>query len=174
LRLMIKTMADYDKGPIAVRYPRGSGFGVELTELKPLEIGKGEVIVEGTDLTIVAVGGMVKVAVDLSSKLKEKGIQAEVINARFVKPLDKELLLKSFKKTGKVLTMEDNVLAGGFGSAILELIEKENLMKEVTVKSIGYPDEFIEHGTIKQLHEDFGLTAVKAFDFVLKNFEVKK
>jgi 1-deoxy-D-xylulose-5-phosphate synthase len=123
-----------------------------------LEIGRGEVLMDGDDLAVIAVGVTVYPAVEASRLLAEKGIRATVINARFVKPLDRELILKAASRTGVLLTVEENALAGGFGSAILELLESAGMF-DVRVKRIGIPDRFIEHGSQAQLRADLGLDA---------------
>ena len=158
LRHMLKT-AIYSGCPISLRYPRGAGYGVEMDrELKQLPIGKGEILVEGSDLTIVAVGSTVHPALEAAAQLKQKGIFASVVNARFIKPLDGELILTQAKKTGCIVTVEENALLGGFGSAVLELISDAG-MTGVRVKRIGLPDAFIEQGTQSQLRANLGLDA---------------
>lgn len=158
LQHMLKTAICSDL-PIALRYPRGAGYGVTMNqELKCLEIGKGELLEEGSDLAIVAIGATVRPALEATQMLLGKGIRAAVINARFVKPLDRELILEWTKKTGCVVTVEENALQGGFGSAVLELLADEGLT-DVRVKRIGIPDRYIEHGTQAQLRADLGLDA---------------
>ncbi len=156
------------KGPIAVRYPRGAGVGVSLDwELKQIPIGSGELLREGKDLVIVAIGHTVYPALEAAEKLAAEDISAAVINARFVKPLDEELILTWAKKTGKVVTVEENTLLGGFGSAVLELLAQKEIF--IPVKRIGLPDKFIEHGAPSLLREKYGLEArglveaIKAF-----------
>jgi len=156
LQHMLKT-AVYHGRPISLRYPRGAGYGVPLDqELKRLEIGKGELLQDGSDVSILAIGSTVYPALDAARLLKERGISAAVINARFVKPLDRELILAEAAKTGVLITVEENSLMGGFGSAVLELIADEGLT-EVRVKRIGIPDRFIEQGSQAQLRTDLGL-----------------
>lgn len=158
LRHMLKT-AIYSGCPISLRYPRGAGYGVEMDrELKQLPIGKGEILVEGSDLTIVAVGSTVHPALEAAAQLKQRGIFASVVNARFIKPLDSELILTQAKKTGCIVTVEENALLGGFGSAVLELISDAGITG-VRVKRIGLPDAFIEQGTQSQLRANLGLDA---------------
>ncbi|HJV35691.1 1-deoxy-D-xylulose-5-phosphate synthase [Geomonas sp.] len=158
LQHMLKT-AVYSGRPVALRYPRGAGYGVAMDqELKELEIGKGELIAEGDDLTLVAIGSTVYPALEAAKMLKEKGISAAVVNARFVKPLDSELILAQAKKTGCIVTVEENALQGGFGSAVLEAISDAGLTS-VRVKRIGIPDSFIEHGSQAQLRSDLGIDA---------------
>ena len=123
-----------------------------------LEIGKGEIVADGDDLTIVAIGVSVQPALQAAKLLKERGIAASVINARFVKPLDRGLILAEAKRTGFLLTVEENALQGGFGSAILELLEEERVT-DVRIKRLGIPDRFIEHGSQAQLRKELGLDA---------------
>ncbi|MBU0672824.1 MAG: 1-deoxy-D-xylulose-5-phosphate synthase, partial [Candidatus Margulisbacteria bacterium] len=163
--------ATMHQGPISLRYPRGSGPGVELeSEFKQLEIGKGEVVFKSVDsrtqnverrILLIAIGSMVYMAVEAAKLLEKEGIAAKVINARFVKPLDKELILTEAKSAGKVVTVEEGVLEGGFGSAVLELLTEEGI--SVPVKRIGLPSKFIEQGTRAELFEIYGLTAEKIF-----------
>jgi len=156
LQHMVKTAVYHDR-PIALRYPRGAGYGVTLDqELKAIEIGKGELLKEGSDLSIVAIGSTVYPALEAADLLRERGISASVVNARFAKPLDRELILAEAAKTGVLVTVEENALMGGFGSAVLELISDEGLT-EVRLKRIGIPDAFIEQGSQAQLRADLGL-----------------
>jgi 1-deoxy-D-xylulose-5-phosphate synthase len=158
LRHMLKT-AIYSDLPIALRYPRGAGYGVELDrDLKCLEIGKGEQLLDGTDLTLVAVGATVYPALQAADALKEKGISAGVVNARFVKPLDAELILGVARRTGRIMTVEENALQGGFGSAVLELLY-DNDLQDVKVRRLGLPDHYIEQGSQAQLRKDVGIDA---------------
>ena len=158
LQHMIKTAVEY-AGPTAVRYPRGTGVGVPMDqELKALEVGKAEVLREGSDLVILAVGTMVHPSLEAADRLKAEGISAAVVNARFVKPLDEELILQAARKTGRVVTVEEHALAGGFGSAVLECLESNGLAG-IKAHRIGLPDAFIEHGSQKILRQKYGLDA---------------
>ena len=168
LRHMLKTALDL-KAPVALRYPRGAGYGVPLDKkLVTLPIGKGELLREGTDLTIVAIGSTVMPAVNAAEKLAEQGISAAVVNARFIKPLDTDLILGQAKTTGRIMTVEENVLQGGFGSAVLELLQDHG-MYQVKVKRLGIADQYIEQGSQSQLRKDVGIdsegiaTAAAAF-----------
>jgi len=146
LQHMLKTAVECG-GPVSVRYPRGKGLGVPLDETpRTLEIGKAEILLEGADLAIFAIGYTVQPALVAARRLREEGIDATVVNCRFVKPLDGDLLARVALATGKVLTVEENVLAGGFGSAVLEMLEAKDL-SGIDVKRLGIPDEFVEHGT---------------------------
>lgn len=156
LRHMLKT-AVYSGIPIALRYPRGAGYGVELDrDLKCLAIGKGEELLDGSDLTIVAVGATVYPALQAAEALRLNGISAGVINARFVKPLDSELILAAARRTGRIMTVEENALQGGFGSAVLELLYDSNL-QNVKIRRLGLPDHYIEQGSQAQLRKDVGI-----------------
>ena len=171
LQHMLKTALEYN-GPSALRYPRGTGLGVPMDqELKQLSVGKGELLQDGDDLVIIAIGNMVRPAQDAGARLKADGISTVVVNARFVKPLDEELILRLAKKTGRIVTVEEHALQGGFGSAVLECIE-DNRLSAVKVLRIGLPDKFIEHGTQTLLRQKYGLDADGIFtsvkDFVKK------
>lgn len=143
--------------PVAVRYPRGNGIGVPLdSELTALEIGKGEVLLEGRDVAVLAVGATVYPALAAAEKLREEGIAITVINARFIKPLDCGLLLKLAHSFKKFLTVEENVLMGGFGSAVLEFFEENNI-HDVRIKRLGIRDEFAEQATQAELRNIYGI-----------------
>ena len=157
LRHMLKTAVDFD-GPISLRYPRGSGVGVDITEpMQALPIGKAEVLREGQDVSIWAIGSMVQSAAQAAEKLAEQGISAGVVNMRFVKPLDKDLLLVQAKEYGKIVTLEEGVLQGGVGSAVLEALNEAQLLTKCRVLALGIPDEFVLHGDKKLLMKDLGL-----------------
>lgn len=144
--------------PTAVRYPRGAGVGVEMDqELHALPIGEGRLLRTGGDVTILAIGNMVYRALDAAYELQRQGIEAAVIDARFVKPLDQKLISYWVEKTGHLLIVEEHVQQGGFGSAVLELLAQENL--QVKVRHLAIPDEFVTHGSQEQLRELYGLTA---------------
>jgi len=138
-------------GPAAIRYPRGAGEDVAMDkELINLEIGKGELLREGKDILLLPIGNRVYPAMRAADGLKKLGIDAAVINPRFIKPLDKDLLCEWAEKTGRVLTVEDNVEHGGFGSLVLELLSKNKLFG-VRTHLLGHPDHFVEHGPQKTL-----------------------
>jgi len=158
LQHMLKTAIDAGR-PMALRYPRGAGYGVQFDqELVALPLGKGETLADGDDVAIVAIGSMVYPAMEAAEQLKTRGIKATVINARFVKPLDRELILSAASRTGCLITVEENALQGGFGSAVLELLADEGLTS-VKVKRLGIPDRYIEQGSQAQLKKDLGLDA---------------
>jgi len=146
LRHMLKT-AIYHQGPAALRYPRGSGLGVPLDpEMKELEIGKGEVIQDGSDIAIFAYGHTVEWAQKVADKFEKEGVSVAVINARFAKPVDKELIVKYALKTRCLITTEEHSLKGGFGSAVLEALQEEQVVN-IPVKCIGLGDIVLEHGS---------------------------
>lgn len=152
LQSMVKTSLVYDGGPIAFRYPRGTGIGVKMSmELQPLPIGKSEILREGEDVLVIAIGNRVYPALEAAQTLADSGISATVINARFVKPLDTETILPLAESIGKVITVEDGVVMGGFGSAVLEALAAADVTN-VQVTNLGIPDEFIEHGDVQHLY----------------------
>ncbi len=156
LRHMLKTAVECG-APVSVRYPRGEGIGVPLDAVPtPLETGKGEIVHEGDDLAIIAIGSTVYPALAAAGKLKSEGIGARVINSRFVKPLDRDLLCDTASSLKKIITVEENVLMGGFGSAVLELFQETGLF-DITVKMLGINDEFVEQGTQAELREKYGI-----------------
>lgn len=167
LQHMLKTAVECG-GPVSVRYPRGKGLGVPLDETpRTLEIGKAEILLEGADLAIFAIGYTVQPALVAARRLREEGIDATVVNCRFVKPLDGDLLARVALATGKVLTVEENVLAGGFGSAVLEMLEAKDL-SGIDVKRLGIPDEFVEHGTQAEMRRKYGIDAEGILDAARK------
>jgi len=158
LRHMLYTAVEHP-GPIALRYPRGKGVGVPFAStLQKIPIGKAEVLQEGEDLLILALGASVHHAQEAARELEERGFKATVVNARFVKPLDAQLILTLAAKCGRVLTVEENVAQGGFGSAILELLSDHDLTG-VPVKRLAIPDVFMEHGKPDILRKKYGLDA---------------
>lgn len=165
------------QGPAAVRYPRGEGTGVKLDkELSLLPVGQGEVLRQGKDILIIAIGSTVKPSLRAAEILAEYGVQAGVINARFIKPLDEKLLLAEIKKYKRVITVEEQVLAGGFGSAILELIN-DNGIRGVNLRRLGLPDHFIPHGSQEEIRSLYKLDCQgimeTALEMVSDRVEVK-
>ena len=143
-------------GPVAIRYPRGRGVGVPLEdEFREIPRGQAEILREGRDLIILALGHLVPAALKAADILEKEGISCGVVNARFVKPLDEELICDLAARTGRVLTVEENTLLGGFGSAVAELLLDRGL--RVQLKRVGLPDRFIEHGSPSILRERLGL-----------------
>ena len=155
LRHMLYTALQHN-GPVAIRYPRGRGFGVSIDpEFKAIPIGKSEILREGNDLAILAIGNMVYPSLNAAVALEKEGLSVGVVNCRFVKPLDKELV-DIVSPSGRVLVVEENIRQGGFGGAILELFNDLGL-KNMSVKRIGLPDKFVEHGPQDVLREKYGL-----------------
>ncbi len=156
--------------PIAIRYPRGAGTGVTLEkEFKSLPIGKGESIRAGKDIILLAIGSTVQPALLAAKELAKQNIDAGVVNARFAKPLDSELILGLAKSAGKIITIEENTLCGGFGSAVLELLETAGLTN-VKVRRLGIPDEFVEHGHPSVLRAKYKLDSPGIAQQVLSLF----
>ncbi len=156
LRHMLRTAIDHP-GPAALRYPRGRGVGVSLEgEPHRLEVGKGEVLKEGGDVVVLAIGSTVHPALAAARELEGEGIDAAVVNCRFVKPLDAELLCSIVAPVMRVVTVEENVLMGGFGSAVLEMFQEKGL-RDVTVTRLGVPDVFVEHATQAELRRKYGI-----------------
>jgi 1-deoxy-D-xylulose-5-phosphate synthase len=171
LRQMIYSAFTYNN-PVAVRYPRANGMGVTLeNEFLLLPQGQAELLCEGQDLTLIGFGPVVYQCLDAAKELRLRGIQAGVINLRFINPLDKELLISQAKKTGKIVTIEDHILAGGMGSAILELLEAEGL-KDIAVERIGY-NSYVEHGSIPVLHNVHGINSRKIIEVAEKLCRIK-
>ena len=149
------------EGPSAVRYPRGVGPGTPVkAQPVALEIGKAEVIKQGTDVAIFGLGALLPLAEELSALLAVEGISAAVINPRFTKPVDVDCVRHFAEKCSLLITFEDHVLAGGFGSVVLETVSDLGL--DTPVVRVGWPDEFIEHGKVEALREKYGLTAQAA------------
>lgn len=174
LRDMLYTATIYNKGPVAIRYPRGNGIGVSIKDdFDLIEIGKAEVLKDGKDIAILAIGNMVYQALKSAEILQRYGIDAMVVNMRFVKPLDEELLDAIFEKFNKIVTVEENTIHGGFGSAVLEYAASRGI---TNVKFLihGIPDEFIEHGTQTELWQMLKLDADGIAEKILKTFEFDK
>ncbi|MBN3906376.1 MAG: 1-deoxy-D-xylulose-5-phosphate synthase [Nostoc sp. NMS1] len=170
LQRMVVTGVNHTSGPIAMRYPRGNGYGVPLMEegWEPLEIGKGEILRTGDDVLIVAYGTMVYPGMQAAEILSEHGIEATVINARFVKPLDTELILPLAKKIGRVITLEEGCVMGGFGSAIAEALMDADIL--VPVKRFGVPDVLVDHAEPNESKTELGLTSHQIAERVLQAF----
>ncbi|MFM6189517.1 1-deoxy-D-xylulose-5-phosphate synthase [Planktothrix sp.] len=159
LQRMLVTGIEHTDGPIAMRYPRGSGLGVPLMEegWEPLPIGKGEILRNGDDLLLIGYGSMVNMSMQVAEILSEHGIEATVVNPRFVKPLDIELIAPLAQQIGKVVTIEEGCLMGGFGSAVAEALLDHNVV--VPVKRFGVPDILVDHAEPKESFADLGLTS---------------
>jgi len=170
LRHMLQTALQHS-GPIALRYPRGYGLGVPLDDVTlSLPIGKGEVLTTGTDVAILAVGATVREAVEANKELEAENISATVVNSRFVKPLDTELITRLATEIPRIITVEENVMQGGFGSAVLECLADAGITSCRVVR-LGIPDKFVEHGSQKTLRSIYGIDApgiVKAVKDMVK------
>ena len=166
LRHMLKTSI-YHPGPSSLRYPRGAGLGVELdNEIRELEIGKGEVIKDGTDIAIFAFGSMVDPSIKTAAMLEDKGLSVAVINARFAKPIDKKLIMEYAKKTGCLVTTEEHSVQGGFGSAVLEALQGFDENIPLKTKCIGVPNIVVEHGAPALIKRDLKLDAEGMFETI--------
>ena len=169
LRQMLATAVAMDT-PTAIRYPRGAGLGVEVeTEFQDMAVGKAEVLTEGGETAFLAVGTMNSVAAQAVEILKEQGVEATLVNMRFVKPLDEELLLELGRSRKLLVTLEENALAGGFGSAVAEFLLDRNL--PAGLMRFGLPDAFVEQGSRKELLELVGLTPEAVAEKVLARIQ---
>ena len=170
LQRMVVTGINYRDGAIAMRYPRGNGIGVPLMDegWEPIEIGTGEILRRGDDLLLLGYGTQVYPALQVAEILNEHGINATVINARFVKPLDTELIVPLAKRIGKVVTVEEGCLMGGFGSAVLEALQEYDV--QVPVKRFGVPDILVDHATPAQSKASLGLNSSQMAESILKTF----
>lgn len=144
--------------PVAIRYPRGGEGNIKFDKCEDINLGKAEIIKEGKDLSIIAIGKMVERAVEVSQLLEKENVDTEIINVRFLKPLDKETILNSARKTKKIITIEDGLLKGGLGTAVIETINSSNI-KDVKVKTFGYDDCFVKHGSVEELEKEYKLDA---------------
>ncbi len=159
LRDMLLTGIEFP-GPAAIRYPRGNGLGVDISmSPKKLEIGKAETLLEGSDIAIVAIGSMVQPALEAARNLEKLSITPTVVNARFIKPIDEDCIEQLAKTHSLIVTVEEAYLAGGFGSAVLEVIEARELQSEIKVIRMGVPDRIVTHGDPKLLLAKYGLDA---------------
>ncbi|MBD2577366.1 1-deoxy-D-xylulose-5-phosphate synthase [Oscillatoria sp. FACHB-1406] len=174
LQRMLVTGVNYTDGPIAMRYPRGNGIGVPLMEegWEPLEIGKGEILRNGDDLLLLGYGTMTNTAMQVAEILSEHGVEATVVNARFVKPLDTELIVPLAQRIGKVATLEEGCSIGGFGTAVLEALQEHDVL--VPVKRFGVPDILVDHATPEQSFAELGLTGSQLAEQVLAAFFSQK
>ncbi|NEO74972.1 1-deoxy-D-xylulose-5-phosphate synthase [Moorena sp. SIO4G3] len=170
LQRMVVTGVNHTDGPIAMRYPRGSGYGVPLMEdgWEALPIGKGELLRNGDDLLMVGYGSMVYTAMQTAEILSEHGIEATVINARFVKPLDTELIFPLAQKIGRVVTLEEGCLMGGFGSAVAEALMDNDIL--VPLKRFGVPDKLVDHAKPDESKADLGLTGSQIAEQIREAF----
>ena len=170
LQRMVVTGVNHTDGPIAMRYPRGNGYGVPLMEegWESLPIGKGEILRNGDDLLLTGYGAMVYPAMQTAEILSEHGIEATVINARFAKPLDMELIAPLAEQIGRVVTLEEGCLMGGFGSAVTEALMDRNIL--VPLKRFGVPDRLVDHAKPEEAKADLGLTSSQMAEQILEAF----
>jgi 1-deoxy-D-xylulose-5-phosphate synthase len=170
LQRMIVTGVNHTTGPIAMRFPRGNGYGVPLMEegWEPLEIGKAEILRHGDDLLILGYGTMVHPAMQVAEILSEHGIETTVVNARFAKPLDTELIFPLAQTIGRIVTLEEGCVMGGFGSAVAEALLDADIV--VPIKRIGVPDALVEHAEPNQSKAELGLTSSQIAEKVLQAF----
>ncbi|RCW65416.1 1-deoxy-D-xylulose-5-phosphate synthase [Saliterribacillus persicus] len=160
---MVNTCLNYNDGPIALRYPRGNGLGVEMDDaLKEIPIGSWEVLKDGKDAVILTFGTSIPMSLEAREILKKQGINVKVVNARFIKPLDEKMLHDLMKSEVPILTVEEAILKGGFGSSILEFAEENDY--QIKLKRMGIPDKYIEHGDVGKLLEEIGLTKENIID----------
>lgn len=175
MRDMMLTAIEH-RGPAALRYPRGNGQGVDISEPpKQIEIGKAEILrgeTDGGEVAIIAYGSRVYPAMDAAASLEKDGIDTTVINARFVKPLDSELIIALARTKRLIVTVEDAYLAGGFGSAVLELLEENGLSDKIKVVRLGVPDRIVTHGDPNLLLAKYGLDADGIYSKVVETLEI--
>ena len=170
LQRMLATAIEHD-GPIALRYPRGAATGAPLDEtIRPLPLGKAKILQNGDDILILAIGRSVVDALEASRELKDKGISATVVNCRFVKPLDREVISSLAAKIPRVITAEENALQGGFGSAVLEELNDAGVVG-VRIERIGVADTFVEHGPQKLLRSLYGIDAAAIVNTAVRMME---
>jgi 1-deoxy-D-xylulose-5-phosphate synthase len=170
LQRMVVTGINYTDGPIAMRYPRGNGYGVPLMEegWEEIPIGKGEILRSGDDVLMLAYGSMVHPTMQAAEMLSEYGVEATVVNARFVKPLDTELIVPLAKRIGRVVTLEEGCIMGGFGSAVTEALMDHDVL--VPLKRLGVPDQLVEHAKPDEAKAELGLTGSQIAERVRELF----
>nr|MDQ2688433.1 hypothetical protein [Armatimonadota bacterium] len=169
MRAMTRFALAYEGGPVAVRYPRGGSPAMPASDPHgEIKLGQAETLRFGDDVALIALGAGVEIALAAADLLAERGVEATVLNARFCRPLDEGAILDAARRCGHVVTVEDGVIRGGFGSAVLELLAAQGV--SVPVSAVGLPDQFVEHGPIPVLRDLVGLTAedvaAKALDLL--------
>ncbi|WP_406686788.1 1-deoxy-D-xylulose-5-phosphate synthase [Rossellomorea vietnamensis] len=164
---LVNTALQYNDGPIALRYPRGNGYGVPMDgELTTIPIGTWEILKQGTDAAILTFGTTIPMAMEAAADLEKQGLSVRVINARFIKPMDENMLKRILEEEMPVLTIEEAVLQGGFGSGVLEFAQEQGF-HDAVIDRIGIPDYFIEHGSVKELLNEIGMTKENIVDRIL-------
>ena len=161
------------KAPVVIRYPRGGESDIKFEKHEELKLGKSEILQEGEDVTIIGIGKMTSTAMKVANSLEKEDIHAEVINARFLKPLDCDKISKSIEKTKFVITIEDGTEIGGLGSSIKELIVNKGI-ENVKIKSFSYPDEFIKHGSVPELEELYGVDCENIVKYIKNKFDFSR
>jgi 1-deoxy-D-xylulose-5-phosphate synthase len=170
---MVNTAIQYEKGPIAMRFPRGNGIGVPMDEnFKNIPIGTWEILKNGDDAAILTFGTTIPMAFEAANILEKEGIHVKIVNARFIKPLDEKILSELLNEGMPILTIEEAVLQGGFGSAVLEYANDHGFLS-ATIDRMGIPDQFIEHGNVDKLLEEIGLTTGTAVEKIRKLAKLK-
>lgn len=164
---LVNTALQYNDGPIALRYPRGNGYGVPMDgELTTIPIGTWEILKQGTDAAILTFGTTIPMAMEAAADLEKQGLSVRVVNARFIKPMDEIMLKRILEEEMPVLTIEEAVLQGGFGSGVLEFAQEQGF-HDAVIDRIGIPDYFIEHGSVKELLNEIGMTKENIVDRIL-------
>ena len=156
--------------PVVIRYPRGGEGKNKFDIHEKFQANKAEVLKKGNDLSIIAIGKMVDRGIEVANIIEKHGIGVEVINVRFLKPIDRKTIISSIEKTKNVVTIEDNILKGGLGTHIEEIIGDEKL-QDVKLKKYGYPDEFIKHGSVGEIEEKYGLDAKSIAENILNELK---
>jgi 1-deoxy-D-xylulose-5-phosphate synthase len=170
---MVNTAIQYDKGPIAMRFPRGNGIGVPMDgNFKNIPIGTWEVLKNGEDVAILTFGTTIPMAFEAATILEKEGIHVKIVNARFIKPLDEKILSELLDEDMPILTIEEAILQGGFGSAVLEYANDHGYLS-ANIDRMGIPDQFIEHGNVDKLLEEIGLTTDSAVERIKKLAKLK-
>ena len=157
LRMMIDFSYHYESGPIAVRYPRGNTVLTEENEIPPIEMGRAHLLQDGADIVLLAVGVMVEKAIQTANILEQEGFSVAIVNARFVKPLDQDMILNLASNTNLVVTMEENTILGGVGTAVTELLNQSGMT--IPTITFGIPDRYISQGTPEEQSFDAGLSS---------------
>ncbi len=160
------------KRPVVIRYPRGTEGNEKFENQEKIILGEPEILKDGNDVTIIAIGNQVDKAIKISKELKKQNIMVEVINTRFLKPLNEEKIIKSISKTRFVVTIEDSTIIGGLSSTVNEMIIK-NKLENIKLKNFAYPDVFVEHGKVEEIEEKYGLDEISILKFIKSNIEDK-